>query len=180
MLYYTQQLAQYYLRTVVDIPDDTIIPKEHRAGLSNTEFLCALQQYRDVRCMILSDIAENPGIFDLVCLEVEPGHSAVSKNEAKSIKSFMRIREVLTIIAKKSMGDSLYHKQDFKGIVRFMDILHQLSNYGFELEFSDPDSFRIHYPDDPNILTVMHALAAAGDDLISGDPRIFHRFFGGD
>lgn len=173
MLYYTQQLAQYYLRTVADIPDDIIIPEKYRAGLTNTEFLCALKQYRDIRCMILSDVAENPGAFNLVCLEVEPCHSAVSKNEAKSIKSFMRIREVLTIIAKKSVEGNLYSKQDFKGIVRSMEILDQLSNYGFEKEFLDATFFRITYPDNPNILTVMNALAAAGDNLISGDPRIF-------
>lgn len=173
MLYYTQQLAQYYLRTVADIPDDTIIPEEYRAGLTNTEFLCALEQYRDIRLMLLSDIAENPGAFDLVCLETEPSHSAVSKNEAKSIKSFMRIREVLTVIAKKSAEGSLYSKQDFKGIVRYMEILNKLSNYGFEMELSDSTFFRITYPDNPNILTVMNSLASAGDNLISGDPRIF-------
>lgn len=173
MLYYTQQLAQYYLRTVADIPDDIIIPEKYRAGLTNTEFICALKEYRDIRCMILSDVAENPIAFDLVCLEVEPCHSAVSKNEAKSIKSFMRIREVLTIIAKNSVEGSLYSKQDFKGIVRFMEILDQLSNYGFELDFLDPTIFRINYPDNPNVLTVMNALAKAGDNLISGDPRIF-------
>lgn len=173
MLYYTQQLAQYYLRTVADIPDDIIIPEEYRTGLTNTEFLRALKEYRDIRCMILSDIAENPGAFNLVCLEVEPCHSAVSKNEAKSIKSFMRIREVLTVIAKKSAEGSLYSKQDFKGIVRFMEILERLSDYGFEIDFLDSTIFRITYPDNLNVLTVMNALAAAGDNLISGDPRIF-------
>lgn len=173
MMYYTQRLAQYYLRTVADIPDDIIIPDEYRRGLTNTEFLGALEQYRDIRCMLLSDIAENPATFGMVCLETEPPHSAVSKNEAKSIKSFMRIREVLTIIAKKSVDESLYSKEDFKGIVRYMEILDQLSNYGFEMELRDSTYFRITYPDNPNILTVMNALAAVGDNLISGDPRIF-------
>lgn len=173
MLYYTQQLAQYYLRTVADIPDNTMIPEECRSGLTNTEFLCALKQYRDIRCMILSDVIENPAAFNLVCLEIEDYRSAISKNEAKSIKSFMRIRDVLKIIAKKSAEGSLYSKFDFKGIVRPMEILDWLSNYGFEKEFLDSIFFRITYPDNPNVLIVMGRLALAGDNLISGDPRIF-------
>ena len=171
--YYTQQLAQYYLRTVASVPNDIVIPKEYRAGLTNTEFLCALEQYREIRCMILSDVAANPGAFDLVCLEIEPAHSAVSKNEAKSIKSFMRIRQVLTVIAKKSIEGSLYRKEDFRGIVRFAEILDRLEDYGFIKEELDSTFFRITYPDHPNVLRVMHALAEAGEDLIAGDPRIF-------
>ncbi len=173
MIYYTQQLAQYYLRTVADIPDNTIIPEEFRSGLTNTEFLCALKQYQDIICMILSDVIKNPVAFNLVCLEIEGDHGAVSKNEAKSIKSFMRIRDVLTIIAKKYAEGSPYSKLDFKGIVRPMEILDRLSNYGFEKEFIDSTFFRITYPDNPNVLIVMSRLAFAGDNLISGDPRIF-------
>lgn len=173
MQYYTQQLAQHYLRTVADIPENITIPEKYRAGLTNDEFLCALKQYREFRRQILSDIARDPETFHLVCLETEPLHSAVSKNKAKSIKSFMRIKEILTIIAKKSAEENLYHKQDFKGIAHSMEILDRLSHYGFEREFQDSMSFRISYPDNPHVLTVMHALASAGDNLLSGDPRIF-------
>lgn len=173
MLYYTQQLAQYYLRTVADIPDDVIIPQKYRSGLTNTDFLCALKQYRDIRHRILTDIAEDPGEFKLVCLDIEPCHSAVSKNEAKSIRSFMRIKDVLTVIAGKSAQGGIYCRQDFKGISRYAEILDKLSDYGFKKDVLGPDSFRITYPDNPDVLTVMGALASAGDDLISGDPRIF-------
>lgn len=173
MMYYTQQLALYYLRTVADISDDIVIPQKYRSGLTNTDFLRALKQYADIRCNILSDIAENSEAFNLVCLEIEPCHSAVSKNEAKSIKSFMRIKDVLTVIARKSAQGGIYRKQDFKGIARYAEILDKLSNYGFKKAQGTSDSFSITYPDNPDVLTVMSALAAAGDNLIYGDPRIF-------
>lgn len=172
-MYYTQQLAQYYLRTVADIPDDVIIPQKYRSGLTNTDFLCALKQYRDIRCRIFNDISEDPGAFNLVCLDIEPCHSAVSKNEAKSIKSFMRIKDVLTVIAQNPSKKDIYVRQDFRGIARYAEILDKLSDYGFKKDLCDSDSFRITYSDNPNVLTVMSALASAGDDLISGDPRIF-------
>lgn len=173
MQYYSQQIAQYYLRTIADIPKDTIIPEEYRSGLTNNEFLSALKQYHDILYMLISDIAENPAAFDLVCLEVEGRHSAVSKNEDKSIKSFKRIGKVLAVIAKKSADESLYSKYDFKGIVRYTKILDRLSDYGFKKEFFDSTFFRITYPDNPNVLTVMSALESAGDNLISSDSRIF-------
>lgn len=175
MPYYVQQLATYCLLQIAPYPENPQIPEQYLKNCTSDEFIIAFRQYREFIRTLLTDIRDTPSDFDLLCLEIDSSqHGRVSKNEARSIKSFQRIPKLLTILATAGIesdnGEIYLPIPKLRGIARANNLLEKLHDYGFYIEKS-ADTFSICYPDNPNFLPVLRTYASVTQNLLYADIR---------
>ena len=175
--YYVQRLARQSVDSIVPIPKNWLVPQRHLNGLSNEEFIVAFHNYQSILRQIYSDILADPANFGMACLDIDNSNSKhsrvgpVTKDEAKSRKSFFRLPILLHDIAKTGVFTSDGNLAISTATVPAM--LKKLCDYGFVVENMQDKSAVISYPDDKNVLVVLKAFAGVShyEKLISADYR---------
>lgn len=177
MNFFTSELARHYSRKIAQIPDRVQIPEEYLHGMTNDEFLDALQTYHELLRSLLLDVERDPAVFGMVCLEIDRiPCGPVTKAEARSQKSFEKIPRLLNLISSAGEewpdGSVSVPVPELKKIPHAMKLINVLNLYGFDSENQD-DKIVFSYPDNRNVLAVMRAFGSVNSDVMFADIRAF-------
>lgn len=175
-MYYTQNLAQYNLRQIKQIPSNIHIPQALLGGISADELTHVLKEYESVLSNLYKLIIQDPSNFDLVCLDITNNLTGrVGPEENKSLKSFHRIEKLFYAMATAPyMDDHIHLKKSETKISNLLKLLYSFKKIGFDIIY-EKEYFEISYPDERNLMRVLSAYGHvySKTDCQTADEHIF-------
>jgi hypothetical protein len=175
--YHVNEWAQVRRDELVDIPDEFTIHPDFLETLEPEEFILAFRTVWDLFYRIYDDIFKNPDKFDMPLFRIEeyPDGSAQAR---QSRKAPWRPIDLLYYLALSSnvhppfMHVNVKKFKEINKVKKIHTLLKPLSDYGFAFiglnHFKIPkgmDSFIIEYPENPDVLTVLHLLAMKASNV---------------
>ena len=169
--YHINEWARVRRDELVDIPEEPKIHPHFLHTMDRPEFEAAFRTIWDLFYRIYDDISKMPEAFHMP-LFLQSEFQAGSKQARQSRKAPWRPVDLLYYMALCSnvhhsfMHVNVHKFKENNTVKQIHTLLEPLTDYGFAFiglaHFKIPgklDSFIVEYPDDPNVLTVLHLVA---------------------
>ena len=168
--YYEQLHARYYKKLMCKPRDDFAVCDEYLQGLNKADFINAYRKLHEIYARFYSDMERNPETFGLPLVEIEKYPSNTPKARQTKIYQIPAMLHCLTVSGRFGDGvfavdaNKLLSQIKLHKIAKKELLLNRLSGYGFFISDWDgknftSDTFTFEYPDNPNILFVLRAVA---------------------
>jgi len=191
MKYYIQEIADNYLKNLVQEPEAISVVRSFLHGLDINEFeegyIALLRLIRS----LYTDIKNDPGAFGMPLIEAVEDNPK-NTDYTKSHDGFKRVPNILlvlgttgTLSSKQSLiinGKELIAAAKNVKIVKMPELLNKLIDYGFEIKgynktVKDTDELTIDYPDCRAMLPVLKSMADIQKEIGKGDLRRNNAYF---
>jgi hypothetical protein len=170
LLYYEQLRARDYKNLMLKTKDDFPVCDDYLQGLEKVDFINAYKKLHEIYVRFYSDMERSTEAFGLPLAEIAKYPPNTPKAQQTKIYQIPAMLHCLVVSGK--FGNGMFSVDANKLLSQIKSykiskkelLLNRLSGYGFFISDWDgknftSDTFTFEYPDNPNILLVIRAVA---------------------